>query len=319
MTAFPDPRFVETNGIRMAFFEQGDGPPVVFCHGFPELAYSWRHQLPAVGNAGFRAIAPDQRGYGRTDRPKEIEAYDIHHLTVDLVGLLDALKIEKAVLCGHDWGGAVTWRMPLMYPDRIAGVIGVNTPFRPRPNVDPIQFLRDTMGEENYVVFFQQPGVADAMLNKDVARSLRFMYRRSWITLEANNELPDWAKNLALFKAFEAPEETWGGTPLLTDEEFATYFAAFKVTGFTGGLNWYRNVTRNWKTTEGLAEHIDVPCLMISAADDLVLRPELTQGMENYIPDLEKHVIPDCGHWTQSEQPEALNQILIDWLRRRFG
>lgn len=139
---FPDPSFVETNGIKMAVYEQGDGFPVVFCHGFPELAYSWRHQLPALAEAGYHAIAPDQRGYGRTDRPDEIEAYSLEHLCNDMVGLLDAKNIEKAVFCGHDWGGLVVWMMPILHPDRVAGVIGVNTPLTPRPPIPPIQILR---------------------------------------------------------------------------------------------------------------------------------------------------------------------------------
>ena len=156
------PRYVETNGIRMAVYEQGNGVPVVMSHGFPELAYSWRHQIPAIAGAGFHAIAPDQRGYGLTDRPPTIEAYDIHHLTGDLVGVLDAMKIDKAVFVGHDWGGIVAWAMPLLHPHRVLGVIGVNTPFLPRAPMDPIALMRTVFGENMYIVYFQKPGVADA-------------------------------------------------------------------------------------------------------------------------------------------------------------
>ena len=160
--AWPEPKFVRTNGIRMAVHEAGQGFPVVFSHGFPELAYSWRSQVAALAGAGFRAIAPDQRGYGQTDRPAAIDQYTIVHLCGDLAGLLDALDIEKAVFCGHDWGGAVVWMMPLLFPDRVAGVIGVNTAFMPRAPSPPIEMLRKMRGENNYVVAFQQPGVADA-------------------------------------------------------------------------------------------------------------------------------------------------------------
>ena len=153
------------NGIRMAVYEQGDGFPVVFSHGFPELAYSWRNQLPALAEAGYRAIAPDQRGYGLTTRPDEIELYSLEHLCGDLVGLLDALEIDKAVFVGHDWGGGVVWRMPLLHPDRVAGIVGVNTPFgRPPGPTPPIEGLRRFRGDNNYVVAFQEPGVADKIL-----------------------------------------------------------------------------------------------------------------------------------------------------------
>src|SRR5213593_4709850 len=134
--AYPN-RTVSTNGIRMAIRDEGTGPAVVLCHGFPELAYSWRHQVPALAGAGYRAIAPDQRGYGGTDQPAGVTDYDIHHLTADLVGLLDALGIERAVFVGHDWGGIVVWMMPLLHKARVAGAIGVNTPYFPRPSGPP--------------------------------------------------------------------------------------------------------------------------------------------------------------------------------------
>ncbi len=313
------PRYVETNGIRMAVYDQGKGVPVVMCHGFPELAYSWRHQIPAVAGAGFHAIAPDQRGYGHTDRPAEIEDYDIHHLTGDLVGMLDALKIDKAVFVGHDWGGFVVWQMPLLHPSRVAGVIGVNTPFLPRAPMDPITLMRMAYGEEMYIVFFQKPGVADALLGRDPAKTLRLFYRKSGMTLEEFDKRPAEEKNFALARAFDVDESLWPGKVLLTPEELDVYRNAFARTGFTGGINWYRNFTRNWQTTEGITQKIDVPCLMVMAANDVVLRPSLADGMEQYVPDLEKHLIKDCGHWTQAEKPDELNRVMIDWLKRRFG
>jgi pimeloyl-ACP methyl ester carboxylesterase len=313
------PRYVETNGIRMAVYEQGKGVPVVMCHGFPELAYSWRHQIPAVANAGFYAIAPDQRGYGLTDRPEAIDAYDIHHLTGDLVGMLDAMKIDKAVFVGHDWGGFVVWQMPLLHPSRVAGVIGVNTPFMPRAPMDPITLMRMAYGEEMYIVFFQKPGVADALLGKDAAKTLRLFYRKSGITLEEFDKRPAEEKNFALARAFDVDESLWPGKVLLSPEDLEVYRSAFARTGFTGGINWYRNFTRNWQTTEGVTQKVDVPALMIMAANDVVLRPSLADGMEQYVPDLEKHLIKDCGHWTQAEKPDELNRVMVDWLKRRFG
>ncbi|MEG9861235.1 MAG: alpha/beta hydrolase [Parvularculales bacterium] len=320
--AFPESRFVESNGLRMAVYEQGNGLPVIFCHGFPELAYSWRHQLPALSNAGYRAIAPDQRGYGATGGPREEAAvpdYDIVHLTDDMVGLMDALALDKAIFCGHDWGGFIVWQMPLLHPDRVAGVIGVNTPFTPRAPADPIAIMRERMGDDMYIVYFQKYGDAEALLEEDIPKSMRFWYRKNTITRKIYDTLPEENKRLALLEAFKQPESEWGGEPLLTDEEMAYYVTAFEKTGYTGGINWYRNFTRNWEMSAGLKEKINVPCLMISAADDIVLQPEMTEGMENYISDLEKHIIPDCGHWTQQEKPDDLNALIIDWLNRRFG
>ncbi len=313
------PRYVETNGIRMAVYEQGKGVPVVMCHGFPELAYSWRHQIPAIANAGFHAIAPDQRGYGLTDRPPAIEDYDIKHLTGDLVGMLDAMKIERAVFVGHDWGGFVVWQMPLLHPSRVAGVIGVNTPFMPRAPMDPIALMRMAYGEEMYIVFFQKPGVADALLGRDPAKTLRLFYRKSGITLEEFDKRPAEEKNFALARAFDVDESLWPGKVLLTPEELEVYRSAFARTGFTGGINWYRNFTRNWQASEGVEQKVNVPCLMVMAANDVVLRPSLADGMEAYVSDLEKHLIKDCGHWTQAEKPDELNRVIVDWLKRRFG
>ena len=322
MAQFPEPTYVKTNGLNMAVYEQGEGLPVVMCHGFPELAFSWRHQLPAIAGAGFRAIAPDQRGYGNTGGPQGEDAvplYDMEHLTNDLKGMLDALGLEKAVFAGHDWGGFVVWQMALHHPERVAGVIGVNTPFLPRAPMDPIEMMRMAMGEDMYIVFFQKYGAADKLFAEDVPRTVRFWYRRWTQTLAEYDARPAEEKNLALALAFQAPESEWTGEPLLSPEETDYYVKAFEKTGYTGGLNWYRNFTRNWENSAHLVEKIHVPCLMISAANDFVLRPEMTEGMENYIPDLEKHIIPDCGHWTQAEKPDELNALMTDWLKRRFG
>jgi epoxide hydrolase A/B len=292
--------------------------PVVLCHGFPELAWSWRHQLGPLAAAGYRAIAPDMRGYGRTERPAQVADYDMVHLCGDLAGLLDALGIERAVFCGHDWGGAVVWAMPRLHPGRVAGVIGVNTPDRPRPPADPVAIFRKRLGERMYMVVFQQPGVADALFGADPARALRFFFRRHRIPPAVLDDPALQPRLLALVDAFAKPEAEWAGAPLLGADELAVYVRAFSETGFTGGLNWYRNLTRNWELSAGWPPRIEVPCLMISAEHDIVLRPSMAEGMEALIPDLERHVIADCGHWTQAEQPEALNRLMLDWLRRRF-
>ena len=321
MSAFPEPTTIKTNGIDMAVYEMGpkDGVPVVMCHGFPELAYSWRHQLPALAEAGFRAIAPDQRGYGRSSRPERIEDYDITHLTGDLAGMLDALGLKKAIFAGHDWGGLVVWMMPLLHPERVAGVIGVNTPFLPRAPMDPIAAMRAAYGENMYIVYFQTPGVADAVLAKDVGKTFRFFMRRTTRTAEDYAKLPEEQRRLELVHALQSDEKGWDGAPLLNAEEMKYFVDTFTRTGFTGGINWYRNFTRNWQIMEPYEERVDVPCLMIMAEDDVVLSPAMADGMERFVPDLEKVLIRRCGHWTQQEHPDEVNAAMVDWLKRHFA
>ena len=321
MIAFPAPRMVKTNGIDMAVYEAGpkDGFPVVLCHGFPELAYSWRYQLPALAEAGFRAIAPDQRGYGATARPDDVMAYDMPHLTGDLAGLLDALELKKAVFVGHDWGGLVVWQMPLYHPSRVAGVIGVNTPFLARPPLDPIMGMRAMFGENMYIVYFQKPGVADALLAKDVGKTFRFFMRKRGVTAAEYAKLPQSQRNLELVHALQSDESTWPGDPLMPPEELKVFIDTFTGTGFTGGINWYRNLSRNWELSGTMEQKVRVPGLMIMAEDDVVLSPAMADGMERFVPDLEKALIRNCGHWTQQEHPAETNNTMIDWLKRRFG
>jgi pimeloyl-ACP methyl ester carboxylesterase len=313
-------RTVVANGIRLAVTEAGNGPAVVLCHGFPEIAYSWRRQVPALAAAGYRAIAPDLRGYGGSERPAAIEAYDIHHLTGDLVGLLDALDLERAVFVGHDWGGVLVWHMPLLHRARVAGVIGVNTPYFPRPSGPPIAIMRALYGDNYYMVHFQEPGPADAALAKDVPRVFRQLMRtplpqeefRAAVAEKTGGGMPNMIQMIE--------REAYPGRPLLSAEELAVYVETFTRTGFTGGLNWYRNLDRNWETTPQLdGAPIDVPSLMITAEHDPVLRPELADAMRGFVPDLEVVMIRDCGHWTPHEKPDELNRTMLDWLGRRIA
>jgi pimeloyl-ACP methyl ester carboxylesterase len=311
-STFPEPRFVQANGLRLAVYEQGQGLPVVFSHGFPELAYSWRHQLPALAAAGFRAIAVDQRGYGASDRPEAVGAYDIASLTGDLAGVLDALGLERAVFVGHDWGGMVIWTMGQLHPQRVLGLVGVNTPFLPRPPSPPLEILRATMGPEHYIVHFQTPGDADRRLAKDVRRVFETLMRRG-IKL-SDLDLTQGIRSLATM----VEEGRVLGQPLLTPAELDVFVRAFEKTGFTGGINWYRNIDRNWQLTADAPQVLRFPALMVTAEDDFALPPVMAEGMEARVPGLEKVMIRDCGHWTQQEHPAELNRILVDWLRRRF-
>lgn len=321
MIAFPEARIVTTNGIDMAVYEAGpkDGFPVVLCHGFPELAYSWRYQLPALADAGFRVIVPDQRGYGGTSRPANIEDYDMPHLTGDLAGLLDSIGVKKAVFCGHDWGGLVVWQMPLYHPNRVAGVIGVNTPFLARPPIDPILGMRAMFGENMYIVFFQKPGIADALLAADVGKTFRFFLRKNVMTAAEFAKRPKEERNLELVHALQSDETHWTGEALTSPGELQVFVDTYKRTGFTGGINWYRNLSRNWRLSGMMEQKVRVPGLMIMAEDDVVLSPSMADGMERFVPDLERILIKHCGHWTQQEHPDETNNAMIDWLKRRFG
>ncbi len=315
-------RYLEVNGIRMHVAEAGSGFPVLFCHGFPEIWYSWRHQLAALAQAGYGAIAPDQRGYGETSRPQEVERYNIHYLVGDLTALLDALGLERAVVVGHDWGGIVAWQMALLAPHRVAGVVGVNTPFFPRPPVSPLELLRAAaQGGFHYVLYFQEVGVADAELERDVRRSLRAFYQRiDPLAVEAARTQP--AGVLAAGSGGLLDRLPDGPLPPhLSEDDFEVFVRAFERSGFTGGLNWYRNLERNWELTAYLSgAKVQAPALMVTAEWDPVLRPEMAQGMEQWVPNLTETVlVKECGHWTQQERPEEVNRALLRFLERVRG
>ena len=326
-TMMPPVQYADLGEVRLAYYEAGPkrGVPVVFCHGFPELAFSWRHQLKACEAAGRWAIAPDQRGYGLTSRPEPVEAYALVRLTDDLARLLDHLKLEKAVFCGHDWGGFVVWQMALRHPQRTAGVIGVNTPFTPRSPADPIEIMRSRLGEEMYIVHFQKPGEADAILAKDVAKTMNFFLKRPMPGAGgvgagfATERKPGDPSVFPLVKILEAYDPAFDPRPpFLSPEEMAVFVETFERTGFTGGINWYRNFTRNWRLSEGIVDKVTQPSLMVMAELDAVLPPSAADGMGAYVADLEKALIAGSGHWTQQEKPEEVSAKLIEWRRKRF-
>lgn len=325
MSEFPAARRVRLpdrdgrDGITLSVHEQGRGPAVVFCHGFPELAYSWRHQLPAIAEAGYRAIAPDQRGYGKSDRPEPIESYDLVHLTGDMAGLLDALEIEKAVFVGHDWGGWVAWAMPLVHPDRTAGVIGVCTPYVPLP---PTSQLRAAVGgddEKLYLLWFQQPGKAEGVLDSKARRLFEVMMREPLPPEEAAARMMESGSlDMNPFRRLEELEPT--GQLIVSEQDLDYYASAFAESGFRGGINWYRNIDRNHELLPAMGtQKLELSCLMVTAEWDAALRPELAAAMPSLCNDLEMRQVAKAGHWIQQEQPDELNAILVDWLKRRFS
>lgn len=335
----PPVRRVKTNGINLAVYEAGSGPAIVLLHGFPGLAFTWRHQISVLAGAGYRVIVPDLRGYGQSDTPKAVEDYDITHLTGDLVGLLDTLGVRKAVFMGHDWGGLLAWQMPLLHEARVAGVISVTTPFIPHwmlwlhpdlvgaaspegrtftadPGVDPISQMREVYSPKMYVLLFQDGKAADEAMNRSPHATLRNGYRKNLITSADWDELPPAIANMEYYGQ-PFPKQL-PGRDVLNAQELNFYAKEFERTGFTPAINWYRNMSRNWEAGRGVDQTIRVPSMMVSAAHDVVLRPSMTDGMDAYVADLEKHVVANCWHYLPEEKPEELNRLAISWLRRHF-
>jgi pimeloyl-ACP methyl ester carboxylesterase len=314
---FPDPAIVRANDINLAIYEQGEGPAVVLLHGFPELAFSWRHQLPALADAGFRAIAPDQRGYGRSDVPPDVSDYRIEELIADVHSLLDELELKTATFVGHDWGALVLWQMAMRAPERIEGLVILNIPHFPRAPVDPIQIMRSRFGDDFYIVNFQDSDAADKAFAADPVHFFNMMMRRNQVSRQQFDQLPDEMKSVSLLKVMARVEGS--GTPLLTDDERDYFANAFANTGFTGPINWYRNWTHNWETLEGVDQQIDIPTLFIGAVDDVIIAPEHIDDMKPLVTNLELHMLDNCGHWSQQEKPDEVNALMLDWLRRHHA
>jgi pimeloyl-ACP methyl ester carboxylesterase len=287
-------RSIETNGVSLRLFEAGDrgAPVVVLAHGFPELAYSWRHQVPVLAEAGYHVLAPDQRGYGGSSRPDAVSDYDIHALTGDLVSLLDDVAAERAVFIGHDWGAMVVWHTALLHPQRVSAVAGLSVPPIPRARTRPTQRWREKFGEDFYMLRFQEPGLADAEMAADVTSTMTGMFAG---LVSGPASLPDW----------------------ISQEELDHYVSEFGRTGFTGALNWYRNYDRNWESTPQLATaQITVPALFVGGTADPI-GPTMNPARAREVaagPYSEKWV-DGAGHWVQQERPDEVNDILLQFLR----
>jgi len=301
----------------MHIAEAGQGPLVLLLHGFPESWYSWRHQLVALAAAGFHAVAPDQRGYCGTGAPggpghtADVAEYTIMHLTGDVIALMDALGAERAVVAGHDWGAPVAWHTALFRPDRIRGVVGLSVPYRPRGSAAPVATLRQALGESFYMVYFQRPGVAEAELSRDPQTTFRK------ILTSLAGEGPQMTLIPAGGGVLDAAQEPAELPPWLTQEDIDTYVSEYAPSGFTGPLNWYRNMDRNWELT-GAWQHapILVPALFIAGDRDPVLSFVKADGLQAVVPQLTRSVIlRGCGHWTQQERPAEVSDAIIDFVR----
>lgn len=311
--------FVETNGIRMRVATAGDtGPLVIMVHGWPESWYSWRHQMRALAEAGYRVLVPDMRGYGATEAPAAVEDYNIIELAADIVGLLDSTGEQQAILIGHDWGSIVSWNTVLLHPERFSALIAMSVPYNGRPAQSPLQSWQAAYGDNfYYILYHQEPGVAEAEYDADPEALLSRLYlspdspreapeitdrQRSaggWIPrMGAPTALPDW----------------------LTQTDLDYFVHQFQAAGFRGGINYYRNFHRNWELTPQLADaRVAVPTLFIAGEKDSVIagapQARLEGSMRRVVDDLRGVVlIPEAGHWIQQERPQQTNAAILEFL-----
>ena len=317
-------RTIGANGIHLHFVEQGEGPLIVLCHGFPESWYSWRHQLPALSAAGFRAVAVDMRGYGQSDRPEAIDQYTLLHLVGDMVGLLDALGVQQAVIAGHDWGAQVAWHAALLRPDRFRAVIALSTPYLPRSPVAPTLVMPRRKDAVFYVLYFQEPGAAEAELERDV--------RQTFLKVLGGGSIAGGSRERSVGGPVAMVPRDGGylsGRPTLstlpnwlTEADIDFYVREFERTGFRGGLNWYRNIDRNWESLAPFeGAKVTVPALYMAGDRDLFLAfpgiDRVVANLANNVPQLRgKLILADCGHWTQQERASEVNAAMIDFLRQ---
>ncbi|MFI8992675.1 alpha/beta fold hydrolase [Streptomyces sp. NPDC053542] len=312
---------VEVNGVTLHVAEQGEGPLVVLLHGFPESWYSWRHQFAPLAAAGYRVVAPDQRGYARSEQPAETDAYSLLHLTGDVIGLIHALGEEQAVVVGHDWGAPVAWTTAMLRPDVVRAVAGLSVPPVLPGGMAPPSVTRQQYGDRYYQVYFQEPGAADAELARDLASTFRRMLFNGSGDNPANARPRPWIvpEGAPLLGAGPDPELPGWLTPEDIDA-FADDYARHGDRAFTGPLNWYRNIERN---NELLAvfrgRGIDVPALYVVGDRDMVTSlhgiDRVIGSLDTIAPKLHRSVtLPGCGHWTQQERPEEVNVALLDFL-----
>mgnify|MGYP000418242744 CR=1 FL=1 len=309
MIDFPQPELINSNGIQLEVYQQGAGRPLLLCHGWPEHAYSWRHQIQPLADAGYHVIVPNQRGYGNSSCPAAVEDYDINQLTADLSGLLHHYGYNDALFVGHDWGAIVTWNMALLHPERVAGLINFSVPLMVRGKKDWISFWEEQLGPDFYIVHFnRQPGVADKIFSNHAERFLRNMYR----TEQWREEPVDMGEGMSLINL--ALASLLPGTAIMDDDELQVFLDAFKQNTFTPGLNWYRNFSRNWQILENAPTQVHCPSLMVYGQYDMV--PQFP-ALNDYVPNLETATL-ESGHWIMQERPKESTKLMLDWLSRHY-
>ncbi len=322
MAASPVPgvelKTTTANNIHMRYAEAGSGPLVLFCHGWPESWYSWRHQLKAVSEAGFRAVAPDMRGYGGTQSPEPVDQYTLFHLVGDMAELVKALGETKAVIVGHDWGAPVAWHAALWRPDLFTAVSAMSVPYSPPGYVDILSALEKLGINDFYLQYFQKPGVAEAELQQDIKGALRRLY------FTASGDMTDTSKGFGRLPggtllgntAYPDKLPAW-----LSEADLDYYAAEFARAGFRGGLSWYRNLRRNWELGgPWRGQPIRQPSQFIAGSRDGVLRfPAAKSQLEAYpktLPGLRgSHILEGAGHWVQQERAAEVDKLLVDFLK----
>jgi pimeloyl-ACP methyl ester carboxylesterase len=297
---------IELNGITLEVFEAGShnrGNPIVLCHGWPELAYSWRAQIPALVAAGYHVLAPNQRGFGASSRPADVTDYDITRLTGDLAALLEHFGYEAATFVGHDWGANVVWSMALLHPERVVRLINLALPYQTRTPTPWIEFIEALFGADHYFVHFnRQFGVADAILDQNADQFLRNLFRKNLTMVPPEP---------GMMMINLARAETPLGDPLISAEDLEVFVSAFKASGFTPGINWYRNMDRNWHILAEIDPAIRHPALMIYGLQDPIPPSE---NLSEFVANVAIRSL-DCGHWIQQERPEETTQVMLEWLK----
>lgn len=305
ITNFPEPTMIPINNIVLEVFEAGienRGNPIVLCHGFPEHAFSWRFQIQALAEVGYHVIVPNQRGYGNSSNPKEVSAYDITNLTDDLVALLDYYNYKDATFMGHDWGANVVWHLALLHPSRVNKVINLALPYQERGDKPWLEMMEAFFGEDFYFVHFnKQPGVADKVMHNNVENFFRNLFRKN---------VPLLPPEPGMLMMNLAKAEHSLGEPIMNDDDLAVFVKSFKKSGFTGAINWYRNLDRNWHLMANIKPSIEHPTLMIYGEKDVI--PQ-SPSLNEFAPNLSV-VSLDCGHHIQHELPEKTNKVVLSWL-----
>lgn len=315
-------RAIEANGISMHLAEAGSGPPVLLCHGYPESWYSWRHQIKALAAAGYHAIAPDMRGYGNTEKPRDIDQYGLMHLVGDMVGIVNALGYDQAAIVGHDWGAPVAWNAARWRPDMFRVVAALSVPFRERSAVRPTSAMPQTDTAVFYQLYFQEPGVAEREFESDVRKTIITSLIGGSGDAEPGGAVSAMvARGGGWLSARSTPSSLPGW---LTQQDVDFYVEEFTRAGFRGGLNWYRNIDRNWSLLAPWAgAKVNVPALYIVGDRDLVYRfagmDQIISDLRNQVPNLRETIILEgCGHWTQQERPEEVNTALLAFLNKDY-